>query len=368
MTAHRHHVGAYVWGAPTEPRALVRHDDLLSAYADGVMADRDEDREAYLSHYVYGAEMVTHYAAHRHSVAGYVGPCWARWLVLDIDRADPIGALADARRLVAAIRNRYGTEDVPVWFSGAKGYHVALELLHAPPPSVDFPRVARSLAEAIARAARVTIDTAIYDAAHIIRLPNTRHPRTGLFKRRIDADALFALDADGIRRHAAHPAGDGIPTAGAPSAQLAADWRDAERDAARATVTRAAARRDAGPADARAPRYLVDMLRFGVREGERHATLFRCSAWLAEQGAPPSLVAALLTESGCDSGLSPADVSRQIACGIAHAVRQRGPTIDEAHAERWAIQHEADPLPAGAINFPFGGAAPGPYDTDGGRR
>jgi integrase len=44
------------------------------------------------------------------------------------------------------------------------------------------------------------------------------------------------------------------------------------------------------------------ILRFGVDEGERHQTLFRCAAWLTEQGAPPPLVAALLTEPGNDVG------------------------------------------------------------------
>jgi hypothetical protein len=30
--------------------------------------------------------------------------------------------------------------DVPVWFSGSKGFHVAVELAHKPPPAVAFPR------------------------------------------------------------------------------------------------------------------------------------------------------------------------------------------------------------------------------------
>ena len=121
----------------------------------------------------------------------------------------------------------------------------------------------------------------------------------------------------------------------------------------------------------RAPRYFVDFLRFGVDEGERHQTLFRCAAWLTEQGAPPSLCSALLTEPGSDNGLSPKEVARQIACGVEHARKQRGaaadPPPDAADPdafERWAIQHEADPLPTGAIAFPFG-MNDGPYGSGG---
>jgi hypothetical protein len=53
----------------------------------------------------------------------------------------------------------------------------------------------------------------------------------------------------------------------------------------------------------------------------------------------------------------PKDVDRQIQCGIEHARRQRAVVADPDGFERWAILHEADPLPAGATDFPFGHAA-----------
>jgi len=363
MTADTLNVGAFVLGAPTSPRALVRHGDLLAAYADGAI---DDEREAYLSHFAFGPEMETHYAAHRNSVAGFAGSCWCRWLVLDIDRGDLGDALADARRLVAFLHERYPEleGDLAIWFSGSKGFHVAVELAHNPPPAVDFQRTARTLAEALAARGGVRIDTSVYDVAHIIRLPNTRHPRTGLFKRRIDTEALFALDIDGIRRQAAHAAGDGMPAVRTPPAQLAADWRDAEAMARRQHEARVATRCDSGTINARAPRYFLDLLRFGVHEGERHQTLFRCAAWLTEQGAPPSLCSALLTEPGRDVGLSPRDVDRQIACGIEHARKQCGTAANEpAEAERGdAWEHPADRLNLG------GHVGTGPYGREGGRR
>ena len=47
-----------------------------------------------------------------------------------------------------------------------------------------------------------------------------------------------------------------------------------------------------------APRYMMEFLRFGVEEGERRPTLFRCADWMTEQGAPAGLVHAMLTEPG----------------------------------------------------------------------
>ena len=56
MTPTPFNVGVFVLGAPTSPRALVRHADLFAAYADGTMAERGEDREAYLSLFAFGEE------------------------------------------------------------------------------------------------------------------------------------------------------------------------------------------------------------------------------------------------------------------------------------------------------------------------
>jgi hypothetical protein len=315
--------GALVMGAPASPRALVRHADLFAAYANGLMLERDNTREAYLSHFAFGAEMQAHYAANRNSVANYVGPCWCRWLVLDIDRPDLADALADARKLVGALYQRYPAlvGEVLVYFSGSKGFHVVVDLAHEPPPAAGFNRTARAFAEALAEAAGVSIDTGVYDVNRIVRLPNTRHPKTGRFKRRVFSEALFQMNAPGILEHAKHPAGDGLPTVRASAADMARDWRAAELTAARVAEVRAEHRRNGTP-DARAPRDVLDVFRFGIAEGERHKQLFRAAAWLTEQGAPPALVSALLTEPGCDSGLTPKEVARQIACGIAHANQQ----------------------------------------------
>lgn len=347
-------IGALVRGGPFAPRVLCRHADLLNAYADGRI---DDEGEAYLSHFAFDSALQAHYKANGGSVAGFAGPHVCRWLVLDIDAADLGQALADARKLARLILQRYG-EESHAFFSGAKGFHLVVDLAHRPAPSATFCRTAKAFALALADLAGVKIDPSIYDIAHIIRLPNTKHGKTGLFKRRLEPDALFQLSVDVIRDLARHPAGDGIGPDWTPSAQLAADWADAERAETTQQAARATIRRDhaAGP-DTRAPKYLMDLLRFRCDQ-ERHATLFRSAGWLTEQGAPPSLVSALLTEPGLDVGLTPSDVARQIDCGIAHARKQAGPAdpmpIDAEAAERWAIEHEGDRLPSGALEFPHG--------------
>ena len=357
-----YNIGAYVQGSPSSPRVLVRHDDLFAAYVSGQMAERGEVREAYLSHYAFGRELQQYYAAHRNSVAGYNGPCCCRYLIMDIDRDDLTAALADARRLVMAIHERYQIHDLPIWFSGSKGFHLAIELAHHPQPAVGFHRTAKAFAELIAAAANVPIDTSIYDINHIVRLPNTKHPKTGLYKRLIAVDDLMRISVEGIRRHAAQPGADEMPEWTGDVARLAADWQTAEEVVRHETERQAVIRSAAvTQPDRRAPKWFLDFLRFGVEVGERHKTLFRCAAWLTDQGAPPSLFYALLTEPGCDVGLAPKDIERQIHCGIEHALKQRSDVIpylttieNYDAAERWCIQHETDPLPPNATSFDFG--------------
>ena len=331
-------VGAFVLGAPTSPRALVRHADLLTAYADGAIED---EREAYLSHFVFGEELQRYFAANRNSVAGFAGPCWCRWLHLDIDEHDLVAALTSARRLAGFLAERYGT-DPAIWFSGSKGFHIALRLAHDPSPSATFPSVAKAFAQFLADGAGVAIDESLYDRARIVRLPNTKHPKTGLFKRRIDLDILPFFSPEALREHCAHPAGDGLPRWDGNTDKLADDWRRIEQQVLARERVRAERRAEFVP-DARAPRYLLEFLRFGVPEGERATMLFRAAAWLSEQGCPEKLVSALLTEPGLDCGLSPSETARQIRCGIQHAMRQLA-TIDPDRTydrfERWCIQTE----------------------------
>ena len=227
-------IGVYVKGPPTSPRELTRHSEQLLAYSDGSILERDETREAYLSHFVFGPEVRAHFIANRQSVAGYAGLCWCRWLILDINRDELTDALVDARRLVQAIQQRFPEmEDVPVYFSGGKGFHVLVELAHLPPPAVGFNRVARTFAEMLAEHAGVAIDVTLYDVNCIVRLPNTQHPSTGLYKRFIPSESLFRFSQSKILNKAKQPSGEGLRAARTVPQQLVADWNAAEQETTR---------------------------------------------------------------------------------------------------------------------------------------
>jgi hypothetical protein len=317
-------VGAFVAGPPTGPRTVVRWADQYRDHhelAPGV----DPDREAYLSLFAYQpAEYVRHFVRAGHSPRGYAGPAACRALLFDIDRpGDLPAALADARALVRFLRDRYGPhadDAVGVYYSGAKGFHVTLALLTGAPPAAAAPATAKRLALALAAAARVRVDPACYDHQRLVRLPNSKHPVTGLHKRFLTPDELVGLDAAGVRDLARYPAGYAVPTADEFIEQVETDW------------TRAAATAPApGPATPGAtghplvPKFVRDFIGFAdVQDPGRAVTLFRCAAALAEAGTPPAVVAGLLDEPATRTGLDPAEVRKQIADGIARGRRAGG--------------------------------------------
>jgi hypothetical protein len=280
--------------------------------------------ESYLSAFTFGRELLN-LMNETGSTRGYGGPCGLAFLWWDIDRADDLdAALLDARRLAAALLHRYRAledDDLLVLFSGAKGFHIGLPAIWKPAPSPTVPAVARRFAEAWAERAGAKIDSAVYDPVRLFRAPNSRHPRTGLHKRRLLYDELLGLPIGRIAEMAAAPVPFDVPTPVADCTEAAADWSEAERAVAQATADRAKRRAEhQGPV--RLQRETLDFIRDGAEEGDRHARLFRAAANLAEFGCTPTLAHVLLSDAGLDCGLPPADVRRQIDCGLAHAARQ----------------------------------------------
>jgi hypothetical protein len=317
--------GFRVVGNTAGRRRLV---DAAAAFAGYAACDpkAEIDREAYLSAFWYGEDF-KQYLAETGSTRGFCGGCWTPYLWLDIDHPDlPERALADARRLAMTVLERYRTldeDDLLVFFSGSKGYHLGLPTCWAPLPSAGFHQTARRLAELLAGLAGVNIDTSVYDKVRCFRAPNSRHPVTGLHKRFLRLDELLHLQPGSIRGLAAEPIPFDLRAEAARDEQAAADWAECAR-LVREEAEAKAQRRAMPDGNPRLTRATLDFIRDGADVGHRHRLLFSAAANLAEFGCPSALAHALLTEAALDSGLPPKEVHRQIECGLQHAKEQEG--------------------------------------------
>ncbi|MGD8452208.1 MAG: DNA primase [Phycisphaerae bacterium] len=320
MNAADYRFGFRVLGDCHQPRRLVDARAALAAYA--ACDPRAEcHREAYLSAFVFGADFREHLAA-TGSTAGFSGPCWAPWVWFDVDREGDLPvALEDARRLCVALTGSLGIaeDDVLAFLSGGKGFHLGVpSAAWQPAPACDFHRIARRFAEAVAELAGATIDAGVYDKVRCFRAPNSRHPRTGLHKRRLSVDELMHLGADAILKLAAEPADFELPAPTYRSEPAAALWAEAAAQVQREADARAE-HLGSGDAPNKLNRATLDFIREGASVGDRHRRCYSAAANLGELGAPLGLCAALLTEAALDCGLTPTDIRRAIENGWASA-------------------------------------------------
>ena len=369
MTPSDFHFGFRILGSCCETRRLV---DAGAAFAAHCAADprSETEKECYISAFHFGAAFADYLKA-TGSTAGFSGPCWSPRLWFDIDsEGDLARAHREAARLALTLYERYkpGDDDLLLFFSGSKGFHIGLPTaIWMPSPSDTFHKATRRFAEHVAGLAQVTIDAGVYDRVRAFRAPNSRHPKTGLHKRRFALDELTGLSVERIVELAKQPAPFDLPTPKGTSNQAAADWQAAVALVEQEGEAKAA-RRAAGNAAPTLNRSTLEFIREGAGAGDRHRLLFSAAANLAEFACSPALALAILEESALDSGLAPKDVRRQIECGLAAVGKIEGgqPTAETAvqsPPKQPAGPPVLPPLPPPLAPLPPGAVGSGTLET-----
>lgn len=314
--------GFRIVGNCTNDRRLIDWPSAFAAYSQ--CDDRAQtDAESYLSAFTFGADFAE-YLRVNGTTRSFAGVTWSAWLWFDIDHDDLSIATADARRLVAGLLERYALtgDELLIFFSGSKGFHVGVPTsLWTPVPSTDFHQCCRKHAEAMAVDCNVAIDSGVYDRVRAFRAPNSRHPRTGRYKRFLTLDELLSLRPERIVELAGTPEPFDLPATTGRNGQAARDWEAAVAAVGQQTALAKQRRLTAG-GPAALNRSTLEFIRDGANTGDRHRLLFAAAANLAEYGCSFELAFALLSEAALDSGLPPADVRRQIECGLNHNRRQ----------------------------------------------
>lgn len=325
--------GFRVVGPATKERCVTKWHTAFHAYAE--CDDRAQcDKESYLSAFTFGSDFADH-LRHRRTVKGLPEstPCFSPWLWWDIDRKGNVPkAQADAATLVVTLNREFAIDpdELLIFFSGSKGFHVGLSTdLFRCEPSAHFHHIAQQFCQTLAEKAGITIDLGIYDRVRIFRAPNSRHPATGLHKIQVGHDELMHVATDAILDRAKTPAIFEIPSASKCDWNLQNAWDQAIKHVM--NQSKAMAEYRATHKSAKLNRLTFEFIRGGaapggsgddVTTGEgRHRRLFSAAANLAEFGCPSELTHALLTEAGLDCGLTPADVRRQIDCGLKHMMK-----------------------------------------------
>jgi hypothetical protein len=171
----------------------------------------------YATYFFYSDELLTYMSAQAKesapTIAGYEGKVWAPSLPIDLDHPDLLPALEAARHLTAFFLERWQIDPnaIQIYFSGAKGFHLMLDtrLFGKILPSKNLPLIfdslRRHLALEVPEPFRDTVDLAIKDRVRLLRLPNTIHEKSKLYKVSLSLEELRRLSPAEIRECARSP-------------------------------------------------------------------------------------------------------------------------------------------------------------------
>lgn len=318
-------LGFYVCGPPAKRRQLVLDwRSFFEAYADGECSEG----ESYLSAFCFDAGLSDYWHG-AGGPKGYAGAAWAPHITVDVDSPVLADAMDAARALLAGMEYRHGVnlDAVACFFSGEKGFHI---LIPTPGlgavPGVEFPSIAKRFIECLAGDAGGCVDFSVFDKQRIIRLPNSRHPRSGLFKVFLPADELLTLSSAAVRDYARERQYVGWRWAGPDwgAGGLPALWTSAARDVecshgeqVRSTSSRCADTRQGTRLNRLTMQFILD----GAPAGSRAVRLFSAAADIAGLGGNERIAMALLYEPALDCGLCPSEARRQILAGVEHGKR-----------------------------------------------
>lgn len=312
-------IGALVRGGPSSRRTLC---DWRKAFDTYLGADVADTGEGYLSMFTFPAEFADH--VKQSGFAGYSGPVSAEYVALDFDNAsDPAAAIFNAQKLLRWLEftTQADLRAVIACFSGGKGAHVYLPASgFFIEPGPLLPKVCKAFALLLARDAHLeNMDTGIYDAARIFRLPNTRHSKTGLLKLPFNGADFVQMNPAAMMELAHREARDGLLNT---DGGTWCDWTlQGYWNRALDYVTRQANTIPAATMKTDLNRATLEFMRDGAGNGERHSRLFQAAANLGEFGAPERLALALLMEPARDSGLPFSESEKTIRDGLRHGGR-----------------------------------------------
>lgn len=135
-------------------------------------------------------------------------------LYFDLDHAeDPSKSQADAIKLVDFFTGELDVKlsDLWVYFSGSKGFHVLIssQALGIKPRN-DLHKIFKHIAGYLVhRLGLESLDLVVYTSYRMLRLPNSIHQKTRLFKVELSVDELRTLTLDEIKQLARMPRKEG---------------------------------------------------------------------------------------------------------------------------------------------------------------
>ncbi len=158
-----------------------------------------DGKDWYISLYTFPKDAFDYFIANNKSVSGYNGPAFANRLFFDFDSKEDVSlSQTDAQEVIIRLQNAgiVPEQHVKVYFSGNKGFHIEVPLA-TEIPSEDMKNICKNICSGLK-----TFDPVIYNTTRIIRVVDTQHQASGLYKIQLDPSDLWELTLDQIKEKA----------------------------------------------------------------------------------------------------------------------------------------------------------------------
>ena len=131
-------------------------------------------------------------------------------LYFDLDHAEnPAVSQADAVKLIEFFTEELDVKPTDIWvyFSGSKGFHILISSQALGiAPGTDLHKVFKHIAGYLVHRLQLTsLDLVVYTSYRMLRLPNSQHHKTNLFKVELSIDEVKDLTLDKIKEVAKQP-------------------------------------------------------------------------------------------------------------------------------------------------------------------
>lgn len=225
------------------------------------------------------------------SVKGFEGKHFSDSLLFDFDSEDLEKVKTEAINFCLYLEASFDIplESLSIHFSGNKGFHIGIPIqciTNDYSPMFDFWKVYRSIALEICKGFEFA-DTSIYEIRRIIRLENSLHPKSKLYKIPLTLSELKNKTIAEIKELAKNPRkvekdielelNQGLN-------ELYLKWLNTKFDEPKEEVKQSNRKADE----------ILGLIENGASEGGRHAALVRITATLVERGLTFDFILALL--------------------------------------------------------------------------
>lgn len=267
------------------PRERVYHQDFIKT---------NYKRAMWRSYFSFGPDLGGYLDTHKALAKDFPGNAHLDRMVLDYEIEGDDGTELDETRIHVAqvIRHLTDNLDVPeewlqVWFSGCKGFHLETGNLFGLEPAPDLPEVLKASVENLL--GEGMLDTKMLHKAGLIRLPWSRHNKTGLHKIPLTIIELQSLPAREIREMAEDPPATRQGFQLNPIEEAEPIWAELVEVPRRGVLTFGGGRVGMTLEKHDPTRIVTCMQRLvqnGPRPGKRHTDLLRLASWQWRGGVP----------------------------------------------------------------------------------